>query len=849
MQTYFSPEKPVETDPPPFSSIEQFFNKDFLSDCLIIDPISSKQIRSHCIVLASSSQKLKAHFLKYNEIIAEKNLKNPHKIKLPIPINVKNPANSMNLSGEIFEKCLYYFYISNNFDFLMNNGLSNENCFCFYSYFQAFDHKFAIIQLEEYIVSEAISPINVIGFLLEALKFKSLKIISKSIEIIEKNFENLIKIKENYQRIRELPFESFTRLLASDGLVVNKEDIVLQVIIDYIYFRENEEPMIKGKSQKNQENNEENLKENLEKPEKNKNEKKTQEKPEKNEKKLENPENPKEKEDKKPENLPENLAKKPEKDEKKPDDKKPENLPENLAKKPEKVEKVEKVEKNSQDEKKSFEKPVSEFKNVNIPIGDSYLLGEIPDLNSLNPELSKRYKLSTEEKLELLLCCRLSYVDHDLLLKVSNVAYVEEFKSIFIEGISAKLLNYENASHEYTINLSPRESYRELVESQSHFIQNKEKINQRKIVNTEKLEVDYQQFDQNSNRNGQNLQKNQPIEVSHYNAENLFRPYIQKNMEKYSNNLSKSQEVPYKNPENLFKSYMQKNVEKFTSNLNNSQDIQFSQQNLRYSPQKTQQNDPPKQYSQMQNFSKNPIESDDRTKYPSNSMIKQPLYRSEEIAKIKVAQSLSPLEFIYKYDFDDNGVFYYLGSLGKSAKWQNPCDLNLVEILFSSIGTGVKSEDFIGRECVNCCTKNEKNAYMSVDLGEERSLFPVCYTIRNRPSKKYVLLNWILEGSVNNNEWYIIDKRINLTEDSHFNGLMQKEREELMQKGQSSTWGIDEENVEGILNELNRRNRGGNKGFRLFRITQVMKNSDGEFNLCLSGFELYGSGFGNKWYF
>ena len=110
-------------------------------------------------------------------------------------------------------------------------------------------------------------------------------------------------------------------------------------------------------------------------------------------------------------------------------------------------------------------------------------------------------------------------------------------------------------------------------------------------------------------------------------------------------------------------------------------------------------------------------------------------------------------------------------------------------------------------------------------------------------------MTWILEASVNNNEWYIVDKRINFTEDAHFNSLMEREREDLLQKGQTSTWGIDLENVENILNELNRKSKSACKGFRFYRITQLMKNSDGEYNMCLSGFELYGTGFGTKWYF
>lgn len=31
-----------------------------------------------------------------------------------------------------------------------------------------------------------------------------------------------------------------------------------------------------------------------------------------------------------------------------------------------------------------------------------------------------------------------------------------------------------------------------------------------------------------------------------------------------------------------------------------------------------------------------------------------------------------PTEFFFEYNFDENGVLYYLGTLGKRRNWQNP---------------------------------------------------------------------------------------------------------------------------------------------------------------------------------
>ena len=82
---------------------------------------------------------------------------------------------------------------------------------------------------------------NVIMILLEALHFQSYPIIQKCLEIIETNFETLIQTKENYTKIRELPFDIFKNILSTNKLNINKEDIVLQIALDYINYRENEE--------------------------------------------------------------------------------------------------------------------------------------------------------------------------------------------------------------------------------------------------------------------------------------------------------------------------------------------------------------------------------------------------------------------------------------------------------------------------------------------------------------------------------------------------------------------------------------------------------------------------------
>jgi len=207
-----------------------------------------------------------------------------------------------------------------------------------------------------------------------------------------------------------------------------------------------------------------------------------------------------------------------------------------------------------------------------------------------------------------------------------------------------------------------------------------------------------------------------------------------------------------------------------------------------------------------------------------------------------------PLLFSYKYDFDENGTLYYLGSMGRRVPWENPHRIGQVKSFFSSLGKG-GLEDFVGRDCVNCRTLNEPESYMGVDLGVNRFLIPTCYTIRNRDSSHHVLMNWVLEVSVNGKEWFWLDKRVHLSEETDKSLSLQKEIEELKQRGYTSTWGIDANQIKKIQRHFEEIQKSKFKGFRYFKIVQISKNSSGSHNLGLSGFELYGTAFGENWSF
>ena len=211
---------------------------------------------------------------------------------------------------------------------------------------------------------------------------------------------------------------------------------------------------------------------------------------------------------------------------------------------------------------------------------------------------------------------------------------------------------------------------------------------------------------------------------------------------------------------------------------------------------------------------------------------------SEEFFRNQLIMSVPKPIFKYTYDFDENGALYFLGTKGKRHQYRNPHEINMVKAFASSISKGQVS-DFVGRNLVNLRTENEENSFFGVDLGSNRTLVPNAYSIRNRNSSSHVMLCWNLEASNDRINFEILDTRIfSNTNNPKIHQKLEKERNLLKEPGCTSTWGISKKIRERFPD-----------GFRYFLLKQIDKNSNGSYNLAISGFELYGEGKGRGWVF
>ena len=388
--------------------------------------------------------------------------------------------------------------------------------------------------------------------------------------------------------------------------------------------------------------------------------------------------------------------------------------------------------------------------------------------------------LTKEQEQQLIYCIRFSFLSHPELINLTTDNILGEYKDLILQGLSIRLKTYENTSENLClINIQPRK-----------YLKEKSEIN-----NNNQFEKNYQNNRYNNNNNNSEYFSNQNF------PQNQNIPFLRnQNLNYFNNNLKTDTEITHSNFENP-------NIKTNKETLNIDEIISNKKkQNIYKSTQ-------------------NPIP-------PQDPKISFDYYKN-----MTLINKNHPI-FKYEYDFDENGVFFYLGTLGRKTYCRNPNDIGQVKVFSSSLGKGNLS-DFVGRNLVNLRTQNEENSFFGVDLGQERFLIPTSYSIKNRNASSHVMLSWNLEASNDKINFEILDTRI-FTYDNNINMQknLEKERNMLKQPGCTSTWGISKKIREKFPN-----------GFRYFLIKMIDKNSSGGYNLAISGFELYGEGIGRNWNF
>ncbi|KAJ4458076.1 putative E3 ubiquitin-protein ligase HECTD1 [Paratrimastix pyriformis] len=119
--------------------------------------------------------------------------------------------------------------------------------------------------------------------------------------------------------------------------------------------------------------------------------------------------------------------------------------------------------------------------------------------------------------------------------------------------------------------------------------------------------------------------------------------------------------------------------------------------------------------------------------------------------------------FTYDHDMDERGLFYYIGTQGRTQPWQNPALAGWVTVTRSQECAG-KVTDSLGRQPSDTWHGTQPNSWWQVDLGARRLFVPTRYTIRHcsqAGAENYRLQSWRLEGSLDGASWRTLDEHTN----------------------------------------------------------------------------------------
>jgi len=185
----------------------------------------------------------------------------------------------------------------------------------------------------------------------------------------------------------------------------------------------------------------------------------------------------------------------------------------------------------------------------------------------------------------------------------------------------------------------------------------------------------------------------------------------------------------------------------------------------------------------------------------------------QSIFSPKLRKTSNTKELTYHQNGDQNGVFYWIGTNGKTELWQNPHKSGRMKVSCSSPEMAfTRAYTLVNRSfCSTSFTSGTplKPAYWAVDLGPNRNLICTYYTIQ-KDSSDYCVTDWNLEGSIDSKEWIILRHHAD-------------DGESMSCPGKQTSWSINSQ-----------------QRFRYFRVIVAASSAKVNNKLALTGLELYG---------
>jgi len=173
-------------------------------------------------------------------------------------------------------------------------------------------------------------------------------------------------------------------------------------------------------------------------------------------------------------------------------------------------------------------------------------------------------------------------------------------------------------------------------------------------------------------------------------------------------------------------------------------------------------------------------------------------------------------EFVYRRDYDGNGVVYWVGTKYGTTKWKNPSKRGLIKVDSSEWLKG-SVDAMVAKEACHSYSDFSVGAWASIEFVDGVTVKPTKYTLSHCT---YFfggyLRSWAFEGSEDGAQWTVIREHSN---DGSLSGA-----------GQSHSW--DTPNADGY--------------FSRFRVRMTGKSLSGEWRLSAHALEIYGFVRGGK---
>ncbi|EAR84407.4 BTB And carboxy-terminal kelch protein (macronuclear) [Tetrahymena thermophila SB210] len=776
-------------------SIGEFFNNSELSDIVVLDNNGKQQkkYQLHRVILASKSTY-------FRKLFKEK----PNQQEFVLPLLVQLEINKMPQQTfiqqnqnqnfketNIIESVLKFIYSDYDFAVLTNQGLNALNCMDFFSYFSTLQVNSGIFLMEKYILQYILNSENALQILNIGIQFKNKALLDNSVKLVSEKFGKLLQNSQYfYSQLLDLSYDAFLQIIQSSDIQVENEDIILSIVHDYIVQFQSKNKQL------NQQNNI--LQSNNHTKEGNINQ------------------------------IPKILVQ-----------------PLNEISKEQQVQNDEKqidLEKNNESEQQNQNE---KSQNMNNPTK-----AQEAEISQNSEKEPPKDKLQSEVQNSI-----------DQIQNNNEQKQIQNDQNAIDNG-----QNLENNQNQKEIEKDETLPKQQEANDQNNNQEQDQKIlieqssqNQAKDSNQLKNQDETIKIQQQLDLNDKSLhQQNNNQQLNNQQLEELLSfvrlGYVSHSALNYFAQqpvFLSQRDIFYKAISLKLSKYEQNNMPNYSginwnpreSYMNNVTLLNPANIETHHNLRQGNQIEKPSIYPNSSQFG---IQNNQQLSYYQQSnkqFFSESSYNNQQ-KYVKPNQSGS-LAFTYAYDFDENGLLFFLGSKGNKIQFSNPFYLNEVMPFCSSLKLG-RIEDLTARLNNNTIsTENEKNSFFGFDLGEDRYFFPTCYTLRNRSMPSCILFNWLLEGSNDNKQWFEIDKRIHFSKDSKYNLLLEKERELLRKPNKSSTWGIDTSKLKETLRTISI----DAVGFRAFRITQLSTNGSNTHEFAIGAIEFYGKAYGMNWQF